>query len=708
MYLKGYQDRVDEKLVTNRDVFAEYIKRGKSENYLELYAMAYEQAAIEHTKLDDEAEAKLLRGRSKTHVRVQTFKDNMNFDFKKCSSDKLHAQKRCDPIKDQANRALAWAERVIVEMRGKLDDRQRNTFQVLNQQAAQKITANFRPECKNDKDMSKFLEEDHSQAHLAVRLKLYHSKLQAEWQTAMQKERGLERAAMKEQQLQDSQRGDSIFRKLKAPPSEALKYTTTKQWIAGVVHTTFITDPIQVDAEVRRKWKNEVYDGVSQRQDAIIDNFLKTYKGKLVTAPAEYEIGDITGQQLHALIQDAGDSAGGLDGWTTEDMRLSTELGAQVLADFFNAVERGMKWPKIMLQSLAAFLAKDNNAKEDCMKYRILTIMPLYYRRWAALRLHSLEEWMQSWAVDEMHAGTSSNGAEDAWWRTALDHELARLQGKEVTGGSADIFKCFDQVQRPLLKVLLQMSGCPSRVVEPYMRYLDQMVIYNSVAGTLGEPHQRKCSIPQGCPLSMTMMAFLLRPWVGLMKHMGCTPRVLADDIMLWDSSMQQESFVRDAYEETLKYITNIGGQSAPAKSYLFSTNRISRKRLRDHRWQHAGLAQIPVLLHGRDLGGQFCTAKTMCGATLTHRIRGSIDTIQKIRKTGYDYHTKAKAVRAAAIPKGLYGCEAAPACEQAVTTLRSAIAKTIAPQSSLASLSQVFSISSYGSDLDPEIVIIT
>ena len=49
-----------------------------------------------------------------------------------------------------------------------------------------------------------------------------------------------------------------------------------------------------------------------------------------------------------------------------------------------------------MTQARAAFLAKDNEAKENCMNYRILTIMPLFYRRWAALRLRSLDPWVES------------------------------------------------------------------------------------------------------------------------------------------------------------------------------------------------------------------------------------------------------------------------------------------------------------------------
>ena len=76
----------------------------------------------------------------------------------------------------------------------------------------------------------------------------------------------------------------------------------------------------------------------------------------------------------------------------------------------------------------------------------------------------------------------------------------------------------------------------------------------------------------------------------------------------------------------------------------------------------------------------------------------------RKIRRTAYSYTMKAKCIRVASMPKGLYGCEGAPACEAALAKFRSAIARTVAPPSVLASVSQVFLTSSYGKDLDPEI----
>ena len=78
-------------------------------------------------------------------------------------------------------------------------------------------------------------------------------------------------------------------------------------------------------------------------------------------------------------------------------------------------------------------------------------ILPTLYRKWASIRLGALREWILTWACEEMFAGIPSWGAEDAWMDTALYLEEQTLLGQPVTLGAVDIFKCFDQLLRPLV-----------------------------------------------------------------------------------------------------------------------------------------------------------------------------------------------------------------------------------------------------------------
>ena len=85
------------------------VKREDTDKYMEMFAAAFEDGLIEYIGVQDEEEAKVFRGRSRTFVRKKTYKDEMNFDFKHGTSNGVHAHKACYPIKAQAGRAQQWA-----------------------------------------------------------------------------------------------------------------------------------------------------------------------------------------------------------------------------------------------------------------------------------------------------------------------------------------------------------------------------------------------------------------------------------------------------------------------------------------------------------------------------------------------------------------------------------------------------------------------
>ena len=119
-----------------------------------------------------------------------------------------------------------------------------------------------------------------------------------------------------------------------------------------------------------------------------------------------------------------------------------------------------------------------------------------------------LQQWIAEWTTPEIFAGFEGAGAEEAAYTTALQLEHCRLHGTEFTGGAADIYKFFDQVHRYLLYRLREEAGMPKGVLDAYRRFLDEMMVYNAVAGGAGEAYNKPTSIPQGDPLSMMVTAF--------------------------------------------------------------------------------------------------------------------------------------------------------------------------------------------------------
>eukprot|EP00969_Alexandrium_andersonii_P332894 14711808-Alexandrium_andersonii.AAC.1 len=75
-----------------------------------------------------------------------------------------------------------------------------------------------------------------------------------------------------------------------------------------------------------------------------------------------------------------------------------------------------------------------------------------------------------------------------------------------MVGVSIDIYKCFDQLPRPVVRQLFQRMGAPSHMVTPWWSFVQSLRIVNVLADSVGIEYQRACSIPQGCPLSMALL----------------------------------------------------------------------------------------------------------------------------------------------------------------------------------------------------------
>ena len=197
-------------------------------------------------------------------------------------------------------------------------------------------------------------------------------------------------------------------------------------------------------------------------------------------------------------------------------------------------------------------MAKNPTKLEAPLKYKVLTVLPVVYRKWASLRNTSLEAWTHSWQEEELHS--VKGGAQVAWWTTALRLETFHMKHVSVTGGSADLQKAFDEILRKLLYELLRLAGFPERVLIAYISFQECLTVYNAVGEGVGLHYHRSCSIPQGCPLSMDFMAFLMRPWVLMMKSINAHPMVLADDILVSISGVDSFERFKRIFEATIKY----------------------------------------------------------------------------------------------------------------------------------------------------------
>ncbi len=179
-----------------------------------------------------------------------------------------------------------------------------------------------------------------------------------------------------------------------------------------------------------------------------------------------------------------------------------------------------------------------------------------------------------------------------------------------------DIAKCFDQIIRELVYALAAKAGMPPQVLDAYRRFQEALTIHNTVAGGIGRGFQRRCGIPQGCPLSMAMTALIMRPWVLMAKQNGASPRILADAIMIVTSGTGMVRKFAKSLTFTHQYLIDMGAKIAEGKSMNFASNSNVREWLATTAWPLAG-GSIIVVDHLRYLGGHISTTTNSHADTL-------------------------------------------------------------------------------------------
>ena len=163
-------------------------------------------------------------------------------------------------------------------------------------------------------------------------------------------------------------------------------------------------------------------------------------------------------------------------------------------------------------------------------------MLPVVYRVWASVRMGQLEGWFKSWVLDAVFSAGGGRGSVEAWYTTSLDIE-------EVLTGAVDshvhlfvvmLLKALILLIVGFLTLFLSCLGLLAWCRHAYFEYHAHARLRFKLASGLGEPWTRDGGIPQGCPLSMMFMMFIVAlylPWCRyLSAQVGVQPQLYADN----------------------------------------------------------------------------------------------------------------------------------------------------------------------------------
>ena len=191
----------------------------------------------------------------------------------------------------------------------------------------------------------------------------------------------------------------------------------------------------------------------------------------------------------------------------------------------YELIECGEPRPNDLPVGRLAGLLKPDEDPLRAESYRWLTILTWGYRLWARYRLRNLGPWIDVWGSPSLFAGLPGRGAADAWYLRASDLDFADMDELHLCGAAVDITKCYDEFVRPLLYRLADVTGAPRALLGPWSRYREALSCRFSFGRlSVGNWFSRRCSIPQGCPSSMTMLAVLTSVWSRLIPARGAIP----------------------------------------------------------------------------------------------------------------------------------------------------------------------------------------
>lgn len=521
------------------------------------------------------------------------------------------------------------------------------------------------------------------------------------------KAKGMKQAAMdatqanKKSQMEHRTKGLKVMSKAVGlrPASPLLHAVRDILGPAGQAIGSVTTSPTEVDGIARRAWK-AIYDGNVENLKGAAKDFISKYSklGLIFTSP-EFQCQPISGRDFRRSCITGKMTSPGLDNWEPAEFALLSEELFQWTAVFLNHIEAGRPWPD-GLHGKAAYLAKGKNP-DDPLDNRVLMILPTVYRVWASHRLDHLRPSIDKWAMDEMHAGAGSNGAEDAWYAVSTQIGQFNLQGTDYCGGTIDIMKCFDQINRELIREMATAAGMPQGILDAYMRYQEALLVHNFLAKGIGHGFLRRTGIRQGCPFSMMHMALLAIPWLLHQKARKLYPMVLADDLFLMaEGGEGMLTRFASGFNDTHQYLADMGARIAPDKSFMFASTEKARIWLRNTYWKVVNGA-ITVIDNFRYIGAHVAVGGRSTACTLRSRFKHAIAMLKKISRLPVSRVHRARLIRSKIFPAAFYGSEVAQPTEDDIAKLTTAIMGAIANKTSHHDVDWLFSACSRGPDLD-------
>ena len=149
------------------------------------------------------------------------------------------------------------------------------------------------------------------------------------------------------------------------------------------------------------------------------------------------EVNSITAEENRERLRKCKESgATGLDAWAPRDFKKLPDQFLEYLRVSHDMVERLGEWPYAVTHVAVTLIPKNEGFDPLCL--RPISVLPIAYRLWAAVRCRHCASWQENLITSGQHGCRQGHSTSVALLRLAAELENASLTGNPIFGAALE------------------------------------------------------------------------------------------------------------------------------------------------------------------------------------------------------------------------------------------------------------------------------
>ena len=375
----------------------------------------------------------------------------------------------------------------------------------------------------------------------------------------------------------------------------------------------------------------------------------------------------------NAIARIPAGKARGMDGFSMLELKSFGPQEHEMLAQLFNAITKTGQWPRALLSSFVALLAKVPQPRSP-KDARPITVLPTLYRLWGKIMGSRIIKALLPYLPQDLFGSVPGRSASDAAWELQTLLEQAACGADDIVGVSLDLSKAYNTIPREVVALLADKCGWPASLKRSYMAFLQSFHRFFKIHGGFHCPTHSDTGVPEGCPIAvpvMIMITFLVTKWstadAGNARFIS-----YVDNWTLVNTSFPRLTTSPDKVHKatsTLALLLN------PDKTRAFATDPHLRQELA--KFSFAG-HPLQVCSTHDDLGVWFTSTLKRTSAGIHKRLEANQAKMKKLQMMPWSAQRKSDVLKRTVVPSLLHGVSWASSSATYIAALRGKFSATI------------------------------